>query len=327
MPDFDWENFLGNIGQGLANNVGNTLNNVTSNPQLLPSLASAYQYMNQANRYGERGEQLAAGVDPWGQYRSGYAQKLNDLYNDPSSIANNPAYQFRLSQGMGKTASAAQAKNGGWGNEFAAMENYAQGLASTEYDAEVKRLMQLGGANLDPTNAAKIQLDADRNQIEAERAALGFLGTALAPQPVTNVTNNNTGGGTGGLGSIKPSDVANGILNGSNYGSTISAIYGGGQGALQAISAAMASGAKFIDLGNGQMIDLAAAARAMGGVDSPGNFGTYPTDGSIGNYGPETPIEIPTDPYVPIQDPGGFTPTDPMPDDYIYEGLNFWMQP
>lgn len=299
MPDFDWENFLGNIGQGLANNVGNTLNNVTSNPQLLPSLASAYQYMNQANRYGERGEQLAAGVDPWGQYRSGYAQKLNDLYNDPSSIANNPAYQFRLSQGMGKTASAAQAKNGGWGNEFAAMENYAQGLASTEYDAEVKRLMQLGGANLDPTNAAKIQLDADRNQIEAERAALGFLGTALAPQPVTNVTNNNAGGGTGGNpgnGSWNQ-DGSYRLPNGTNIDVTklAAAARLGDPAAIK----------QLFEISGGSSVDE--AIRNLGSGGTPG-YGTgddipYPYNPDEGMY-----------PQLP-------TP-DPMPDDYLYEGAD-----
>lgn len=324
MPDFDWENFLGNIGQGLANNVGNTLNNVTSNPQLLPSLASAYQYMNQANRYGERGEQLAAGVDPWGQYRSGYAQKLNDLYNDPSSIANNPAYQFRLSQGMGKTASAAQAKNGGWGNEFAAMENYAQGLASTEYDAEVKRLMQLGGANLDPTNAAKIQLDADRNQIEAERAALGFLGTALAPQPVTNVTNNNAGGGTGGNpgnGSWNQ-DGSYRLPNGTNIDVTklAAAARLGDPAAIK----------QLFEISGGSSVDE--AIRNLGSGGTPG-YGTgddipYPYNPDEGMY-PQLPGGD-GDPYNPDTGYGSGDTYDPGPDisiPDIEDSLGSWFDP
>lgn len=324
MPDFDWENFLGNVGQGLANNVGNTLNNVTSNPQLLPSLASAYQYMNQANRYGERGEQLAAGVDPWGQYRSGYAQKLNDLYNDPSSIANNPAYQFRLSQGMGKTASAEQAKNGGWGNEFAAMENYAQGLASTEYDAEVKRLMQLGGANLDPTNAAKIQLDADRNQIEAERAALGFLGTALAPQPVTNVTNNNAGGGTGGNpgnGSWNQ-DGSYRLPNGTNIDVTklAAAARLGDPAAIK----------QLFEISGGSSVDE--AIRNLGSGGTPG-YGTgddipYPYNPDEGMY-PQLPGGG-GDPYNPDTGYGSGDTYDPGPDisiPDIEDSLGSWFDP
>jgi hypothetical protein len=48
----------------------------------------------------------------------------------------------------------------------------------------------------------------------------------------------------------------------------------------------------------------------MGGTDSPGNYGTYPTDQGIGNYGPIEPV-APDPGVVGTLDPSGFTPTDP----------------
>jgi hypothetical protein len=146
-------------------------------------------------------------------------------------------------------------------------------------------------------------LDAARLESDAKNAALGQMMAPFAPQPTTTI--NNNGGGTSGgstTGGFKPSDVVNGVLKtGAGLQQTVSAIYGGGQGALNAISQAMASGAKFIDLGNGTMIDLEAAARSMGGTDSPGNYGTYPTpDDSMRtggtNYNPDEPGGVGVDP-------------------------------
>ena len=293
LPSFE------QIGTAIGNQFGQGL----TNPQLIPGLASAYQYYQNADKYGDMGSQLSKDANPFGD-RSQYVQGLSNLYKDPSSIENSAAYQFRLMQGLNTLGPRLAAKGGGYGNAAGDMIDYASGLASTEYDKEWQRLYEAAGGKFDPANAAKLQLEAARLESDAKNAALGQMMAPFAPQPTTTI-NNNGGGTTGGstTGGFKPSDVVNGVLKtGAGLQQTVSAIYGGGQGALNAISQAMASGAKFIDLGNGTMIDLEAAARSMGGTDSPGNYGTYPTDGSIGNYGPIEPIVTDPEPYTPIID-------------------------
>jgi hypothetical protein len=291
LPSFD--DIVGSLtkqfGQGLTN------------PQLIPGLASAYQYYQNADKYGDMGSQLSKDANPFGD-RSKYVQGLSDLYTDPSSIENSAAYKFRMSEGLNTLGPQLAAKGGGYGNATGSMMKYASDLASQEYDKEWQRRYEAAGGKFDPANAGRLQLDAARLESDAKNAALGQMMAPFAPQPTTTI--NNNGGGTSGgstTGGFKPSDVVNGVLKtGAGLQQTVSAIYGGGQGALNAISQAMASGAKFIDLGNGTMIDLEAAARSMGGTDSPGNFGTYPTDGSIGNYGPIEPIVTGPEPYTPI---------------------------
>lgn len=298
MADW-WDNILTNVGQGLSN--------ATTNPQLAPALASAYHFYNQADKYGDMGTELAQTANPFGD-RSQYVQGLSDLYKDPSSIENSAAYKFRLSQGLNTLGPQQAAKGGGYGNAQASMIKYAQDMASQEYDKEWQRLYEAGGGKFDPANAAKLRLDAAGLEANSKGAALDALFTPF--KPGNNTTINNGSGGTGANPNWKPDSSGTIGTGAAGIPQVVSAIYGGGPGALAAINQAMASGLKFIDLGDGTKIDLAAAARSMGGTDSPGNYGMYPTDGSIGNYGPETPIETPTDPYLPI-DPGGFTPTDP----------------
>lgn len=298
--------------ESLLNNVGNSVGQVASNPMLIPAVGTAVQSWNNADKYDELGQSFKQEGNPFGQYRQGYGDRLAALYADPSSLANDPGYKFRLSTGAGALASQSQAKNGGWGNEFAAMENYRQGLASTELDNAVKRLAPLAGANIGPEASIQGQIGAANAAVGQRGTALQALGTLLTTRGQTTINNGNGSNGTGGLTGLRPGDLTGNLLNGNAAGvpQIISAIYGGGQGALAAINQAMASGAKFIDLGNGTKIDLEAAARSMGGTDGAGGFPGYPTDGSIGNYGPIAPI--PEDPgVVGTLNPGAFNPTDP----------------
>ena len=301
--------------ESLLNNVGNTVGKVTSNPMLIPATGSMIQSFNNADKYDELGQSIKTEGNPFGQWRQGYGQQLADLYRDPSTLANDPGYRFRLSTGAGALASQNQAKNGGWGNEFAAMENYRQGLASTEFDNAVKRLAPLAGANIGPEASIQGQIGAANAAVNQRGTALQALGTLLNPKDQTTINNGNGSNGSGGLTGLRPGDLTGNILNGNAAGvpQIISSIYGGGQGALAAINQAMASGAKFIDLGNGTKIDLEAAARAMGGTDGAGGFPGYPTDGEIGNFGPIEEVPLDTRGIDPL-DPQGFAPTDPIVD-------------
>lgn len=140
--DFDWGSlfgsFLGNIGPlyGLGRTIsGNGL----------PSMGEIINY----------GREAGALADPFATQRAQYQQQLQQLMADPSSIQGTPGYQFRLGQGVNALDRSAAAKGMlHSGNQLYDLENYAQGLASTEYDNQLNRLMTLSGATTGSPAAA-----------------------------------------------------------------------------------------------------------------------------------------------------------------------------
>ena len=84
--------------------------------------------------------------------------QLEQLMKDPNNIKNNPAYQFRLNQGLEDLQRSAASKGMlGSGNILGEITRYSQGLASTEYDNEFKRLSGLafGPSALQTANAER----------------------------------------------------------------------------------------------------------------------------------------------------------------------------
>jgi hypothetical protein len=73
-----------------------------------------------------------------------YQNQLQGLLNNPSSIQNDPSYQFRLGQGNQAINRSAAAKGMlGSGNVLAELAKYGQGMASQEYDNQFNRLSDL----------------------------------------------------------------------------------------------------------------------------------------------------------------------------------------
>ena len=72
-----------------------------------------------------------------------YRSEVDNLANfqfDPSQIVNNPAYNFRLTQGLDALDRQYAVRGGiGGGGRLAGITDYAQGLASTEYENEYRR--------------------------------------------------------------------------------------------------------------------------------------------------------------------------------------------
>jgi len=82
---------------------------------------------------------VAAGSD-----FSGYQNQLNALMQNPSSIQNDPSYQFRLQGGeQAINRSAAARGMGNSGNVLAELTKYGQGMASEEYGNQFNRLNDL----------------------------------------------------------------------------------------------------------------------------------------------------------------------------------------
>lgn len=105
------------------------------------------------------------------------AQANSDNFEfDPSTISNNPAYQFRMEQGLEALNRSFAAKGGlGSGNRLTGIMDYAQGLASTEYDNEYQRQygrfsdnfnrnMGIAGYGMQATNARAANVGNFRNR-------------------------------------------------------------------------------------------------------------------------------------------------------------------
>lgn len=95
--------------------------------------------------------QLSSGYRAVDAMYEPYTQTGIDAYNnananstnfqfDPSQIENNPAYNFRMNQGLEALNRSFAARGGlGSGNRMLGITDYAQGLASTEYENEYRR--------------------------------------------------------------------------------------------------------------------------------------------------------------------------------------------
>lgn len=324
---------------------------------LLSSGLMAYGNYAAGNQYGNAGNAAASMADPFGPYRSGYAQKLggltgqpqnffngnwnqqlngfsaqgqpdlyggqwnqklNSLQSNPSSITQNPGYQFGLSQGVnaieGSRASKGLLNSGATGK---ALTRYGQDYAGQQFNNE--RNFLAGQAN-NETGLAANQFNQNRNflgnqaQFESTLGAnqynqdRNFLGqaaganfnpsvaAALAMQGRTGqLAANNQGlgnllgsqsgaggiGGAGTLGNSQVSSIINSMLKNYMTGSS------GGVGA-QGYPLPGTQGGSGITYG-GDM-----------GADTPTNWGSQPTYGNYGDsggvtYGGDMGADTPTD--------------------------------
>lgn len=299
IPDFSTSDFT--WLNDIMKTVGGTVADYFKNPMAYPAIATALQQYKNSGRYGDDREAYRKEGNPYGEYRDIAAQRLEQLYADPSTIANTPGYKFRLSQGMGNLSGKQAAAHQGWGNEFGAMQNYAQGLASTEYGNEVERLMKQAGVNIGPEASLAAQQHARQLQLQSELGALQALAT---PFGQNEGDKRNGGGGSG----FNPSDLVNGVLKGgTSWGDAATqAIFAGGAAAAKYLAEAIDKGIKFIPLPDGSMIDVEAAARAGGGTLGPGGYPGYPTDPNDPRGDIPTPDELETGP------PEQFGPPEPL---------------
>jgi hypothetical protein len=100
-------------------------------------------------------KEQAARADPFGPYRSGYAQQLNDLMANPTSVTSQPGYKFGLEQGeQGVSRAAAKQGLNLTPAESLALKQYDQNYAQSYYQNQVSTLSNLAGAGIPPTSGA-----------------------------------------------------------------------------------------------------------------------------------------------------------------------------
>lgn len=169
---------------------------------LSPLLNAAAAY------YGGRGQEdayraAAEAADPFRQYRPAFAQRLEELYSDPNAILNNPAYKFRMEQGM-NAINANRAAQGMFDSGGTALElqKYGQGMASQEWENEVGRLARLSGADAVGGGADELA----RSMMAGDAARIGGITQLIGG--IGGLFGGSGGGGGGGPQGIPYNDFS-----------------------------------------------------------------------------------------------------------------------
>lgn len=175
---------MNNMGTG---NVAATNGSSSQNPggnTMLGQLANLYFANQAANSVGNAGNNLINSTDPNGQFRNNYAQQLNNLVTNPSSILSNPAYKMQYDLAM-QNATRAAALGGGLGNggAVAGIANAASTAASGAYQNQLSNLANLSNGNAVAYQAQlanqQAQINARNIQQQNYLKLLGQLGSDL----------------------------------------------------------------------------------------------------------------------------------------------------
>lgn len=140
-----------------------------------------------------------------------YAQQLQQLIADPSSVTKLPGYQFNLDQGT-QAVERKMAGSGflGSGNEAIALTQYGQNYATSAYQTQANLLASLAGLSspVNPTgglNAASGASQQQNNSMQQLLSTMGFMAgqhgtTGGGTQPFVPMNDPSMGGGTSGWG-------------------------------------------------------------------------------------------------------------------------------
>lgn len=216
--------FLSTVGDFITNTANNFANNVASNPYAIPAAAMAAQQFHNADQYRQAGNQAADRADPFGQYRRGYGDELANLYKDPTQIENTPGYKFSMNQTMNSTGAKLAAMGMSGSSQMQnALAQQSSGLAQQTWNTEADRLARLSGAQFDPANAARMQMEGNAQKLNAENQGMGALAWLANPggggNNNNNGRNNNSNGGTNpNFGGMNPQDVLNRLAQAAGPG-------------------------------------------------------------------------------------------------------------
>jgi hypothetical protein len=140
---------------------------------------SSKQASKQAKAQAKQGQEAIDAADPFREYRPAYAEKLDALMKDPSSIKDTPEYKSRVEAAQRQLA--AQGYTGS-GNAILEVAN-AGGAA---FQQAFQNLSQLSGAGVTPGGGYQSSLSANQaandNKLSATAGLannLGNLGTQI----------------------------------------------------------------------------------------------------------------------------------------------------
>lgn len=205
-------------GGGLAGMMGMNQNDFRS----LMGLGSGIAGLWQGNQMQNLAKNAFSQGNPFGQYRSQYAQQLASLMQNPSSVTSLPGYQFQMQQGTDAIVKGMGSKGyNRSGNEMMALDKYGQGLASSTYEQQEQILSQLAGAGMAPNLAPGLQGYAQGSEINSSAlASLAFGGTIAGGMGTPAAGGAYGGGGASPGGFSSAGGEAAGLIKdvGAGYG-------------------------------------------------------------------------------------------------------------
>lgn len=150
-------------------------------------------------------------LDPYAAAGSGALTTLSSIASqtpeqiaaakfDPTNLTIDPGYAFRLQQGQQALQKSALARGGLLGGgTLKSLTNYAQGLASTEYQNAYNRALSTFGANQDAQRQAWLENYQNRGQQMGALGTLSQLGYGAAGQAGQNTIQAAEYGGNAGM--------------------------------------------------------------------------------------------------------------------------------
>ena len=188
-----WDSTYGRVGHELSNAWGD----ITGRNSQRDAVNAQTEATNNANQaalqiYNQQRQDLA----PFRQVGLNALTSLSDptLGVNPNDLANDPAYQFALQQGLGAT-SAGQSATGDMASGRAQKEltRYAEGLASQQYnnayDRQFNRLSQLAGIGSGSSAQLLNSSNAYGNTLQNNIVGLGNANAGAAMQRQQNFSN------------------------------------------------------------------------------------------------------------------------------------------
>ena len=116
-------------------------------------------------------QQQQTAYAPFSSQYANYQPMLQNLVSNPSSVTSTPGYQFNLSQGE-TAVNQGMASEGllGSGNQAAALTQYGQNYATSQYQTQLQNLMSLSGVGVNQNGSPTTN---SANQTAAGGALLG----------------------------------------------------------------------------------------------------------------------------------------------------------
>lgn len=325
-PDgsFDVSKFL----SGVLNAAPGVGNGDISTALLIPAFGAAYKQWQDAAKYKQTALDASKYGDEFGQAnRTHYQQMLQDSYDHPDQVLNDPSHMATIKSGL-DTVSRADASKGylGSGNMEGDLAKYVANENAKYLDSYRAGLQPLTGSQFNPSAAGDFLMQGQKNEIESQNAALQDMFMPFLAKAAQNNINNNTKVNPDGTPkTTNPAGDPNPYgrktpQNTTDDPNLVSAVNAGDKAA---INAAIDAGKQWVKMPDGTMVNL--YSMAQGGYRTGERDSMfYPTDtrgdgapgagggadgGGSGAPTPDTTLPQPgdDDPNGPIPDP----PVDP----------------
>lgn len=177
------------FGGGIA--AAGTAGGITATGSLFRDLLGGGLDLYSANQRENAAEQAARLADPFASQRPQYQEDLAALMADPSSINQDPAYQFRRDSGQAALERSLSAR--GYlnsGNLMTELTKYGGEAASEELDKQRRFLAELSGAGFGPGTAGSNYMQGQQGSLAQRYQGMSQLGT-LAGRGLSNLFGNN----------------------------------------------------------------------------------------------------------------------------------------